>query len=184
MVNDLKKEGRHLQYTVLRIFQSIMGTQRIHDLKSCLSLPALVIYWCITILPPNQQLKTTHIYFLTISVESGAQAWLNRILKVLLARDVFSSEGLAGERYTSSHISIDSIQFLVDGQNEGLGFLLVASSWLPSIPCPIAFFIGKFTTWQAASSKLTKKGVAQRRLQSYVTQSRRGILSPLPCYIS
>lgn len=69
----------------------------------------LVIYCCVTILPQTQELKTTHIYYLKVSVSQEFGLGLaifsasetHKVTVNVLARAEVSLQGSSGERCTS-----------------------------------------------------------------------------------
>lgn len=132
----------------------------------------LILYCYITISPQTSQLKTTHIYYLTVSVSVGIQArskWVlcKTVIKVS-ARAGFSS-GFNWERFCfHACLFVGSIQFLIGCQcrlsNQGPQFL--AGFWLksPSASCCVVFSIWQLNNMreQVASPKLVSKGVSSQ----------------------
>lgn len=119
---------------------------------------SLVIYCCITILPPTQWLKTTYIYNLTVFVYQESVHSLTGSSALGSLTNYYYTEGggqewglisrLIGEGSASKIMFVSKIQFVSACWIEDLDFL-----WAVGKGYHVAFSIMLPTTWQPASSK-------------------------------
>ena len=116
---------------------------------------SLVIYCCITVLPPTQWLKTTHIYYLTVFVYQESVHSLTGSSALGSLTNYYYTEGAGQEwglisrlKAASKIMFVGKIQFLSACWIEDLDFL-----WAIGKVYHVAFSIMLPTPWQLASSK-------------------------------